>query len=177
MRSKLYTFIVIFITSIMAITGCSEKKDQPEKAVEIEKADNADSITEEDIDSALIVMDEIVEEDEEKTSMTLKIDGLEVPVTWEDNASVAAVCQLVPLTIEMSMYGGFEQVGSIGKSIARNDKQTTTSAGDVVLYSGNQLVIFYGSNTWSYTRLGHIDLSQEEMTDLLGKQDVVISIN
>ncbi len=56
----------------------------------------------------------------------------------------------------MSMYGGFEQVGEIGTSLPRNDVQTTTSAGDIVLYSGNQIVIFYGNNSWAYTRLGHI---------------------
>ena len=69
----------------------------------------------------------------------------------------------------MSMYGGFEQVGSIGSSIARNDKQTTTDYGDIVLYSGNQIVVFYGSNSWAYTRLGHIDMTKEELTELLGK--------
>ena len=76
----------------------------------------------------------------------------------------------------MSIYGGFEQVGSIGQSIARNDKQTTTESGDIVLYSGNQIVVFYGSNSWDYTRLGHVDLSQEEMTDLLGNGNVTITI-
>jgi hypothetical protein len=51
------------------------------------------------------------------------------------------------------MYGGFEQVGSIGQSIARDDEQITTSSGDIALYSGDQIVIFYGSNTWAYTSL------------------------
>ena len=77
----------------------------------------------------------------------------------------------------MSMYGGFEQVGSMGQSLPRNDVQTTTHYGDIVLYSGNQIVIFYGSNTWSYTRLGHVDLTQEEMTELLGGGDVTVTIS
>ncbi|MBP5167542.1 MAG: hypothetical protein ILP09_09830 [Oscillospiraceae bacterium] len=108
--------------------------------------------------------------------MVLKIGDREVPVMWEDNPSVAALGELLPLTIRMSMYGGFEQVGSIGQSIDGNDKQITTSPGDIVLYSGDQIVIFYGSNSWSYTSLGHIDLSREEITALLGEGDVTVTI-
>ena len=115
-------------------------------------------------------------EEGEEENMKLFIDDREVPVTWEDNESVAALRKLLPLTISMSMYGGFEQVGPIGQSIARNDKQTVTESGDIVLYSGDQIVVFYGSNSWAYTRLGHIDLSGKEMTDLLGRKDVEISI-
>ena len=109
--------------------------------------------------------------------MKLKIGETEVPVTWEDNPSVAALRQLLPLTIRMSMYGGFEQVGPIGQSIERNDAQMTTSCGDIVLYSGNQIVVFYGSNSWAYTPLGHIDLSQQEITALLSGGDVAITLS
>ena len=99
-------------------------------------------------------------DDEEKggaeNTMRLLIGETEVPVAWEENESVKALQDLCPLTIRMSMYGGFEQVGSIGQSIVREDQQTVTDSGDIVLYSGNQIVIFYGSNSWAYTRLGHI---------------------
>ena len=102
-------------------------------------------------------------------------------MNWEDNESVEALkelCQDGPLTIQMSMYGGFEQVGSIGPSLPRNDSQTTTQAGDIVLYSGNQIVVFYGANSWAYTRLGHItDQSAQEMAELLGNGDVTITID
>ena len=114
--------------------------------------------------------------DEENKNMVLKIAGSEVPVMWEENPSVEALREILPLTIQMSMYDGFEQVGSIGQSITRNDTQITTAPGDIVLYSGNQVVIFYGSNSWAYSRLGYVDLSQKEMTELLGKGDVTISI-
>ena len=117
--------------------------------------------------------------DEERSEMKLKIGDTEVPVTWEGNASVDALREIVqeePLTIQMSMYGGFEQVGPIGQEIVSDDVQTTTEAGDIVLYSGDQIVIFYGSNSWAYTRLGHADLSQKEMEDLLGNGDVILTI-
>ena len=119
---------------------------------------------------------EKIGEEETVKEMVMKIGGTEVPVTWEDNDSVAALKELLPLTINMSMYGGFEQVGPIGQSIVRNDRQITTEVGDIVLYSGNQIVVFYGSNSWAYTRLGHVDLSAQEMKDLLGKSDVTISL-
>lgn len=113
--------------------------------------------------------------------MVLTINEEVVSVEWEDNESVEALMEIVstePLSIQMSMYGGFEQVGSIGTSLPRNDVQTTTRAGDIVLYSGNQIVIFYGSNSWTYTRLGKVtDKTNAEMMDLLGNGDVIITIS
>jgi hypothetical protein len=108
------------------------------------------------------------------------IDGKEVSVTWKDNDSVKALKDLLKdklLEIKMSKYGGFEQVGSIGKTLPSNDKNITTKPGDIVLYSSNQLVIFYGSNTWSYTKLGHIHLSKEELKALLSNGDVVVTLS
>ena len=113
--------------------------------------------------------------------MKLLIGETEVAVLWEDNESVAALRELIadnPLTISMSMYGGFEQVGSIGKSLPRNDVQTVTEAGDIVLSAGNQIVIFYGSNSWAYTRLGRItDLTLQELTEQLGNGDISITVS
>lgn len=111
--------------------------------------------------------------------LTLKIDGIEVDVIWADNDSVKALKNLAKdgLTINMSKYGGFEQVGSIGSTLPSSDTRITTSPGDIVLYSLNQIVIFYDSNTWSYTKLGHINLSKSELTDLLGDEYVVITID
>ncbi len=115
-----------------------------------------------------------------ETTMIMKIGDTKVNVDWEDNQAVAALRDMAKggdVIIQMSMYGGFEQVGSIGQSLPRDDKQTTTSSGDIVLYSGNQIVVFYGSNSWSYTRLGHIsDKDEADMTDLLSNGDVTITI-
>ena len=116
--------------------------------------------------------------DTEETSMKLFINDTEVPVTWEKNDAVTTLRGLARdgLTISMSMYGGFEQVGSIGQTLPRSDSQTKTESGDIVLYSGSQIVVFYGSNSWSYTRLGHVDLSRAEMTELLANGDVTLRI-
>ena len=114
----------------------------------------------------------------EADSMVMMIDGQKVEVIWEDNAAVAKLKELAAdgLTIEMSLYGGFEQVGAIGQKLPATDSQITTQAGDVVLYAGDKLVVFYGSNSWAYTKLGKIDKTAREMKDLLGDHDVTIEI-
>ena len=109
-------------------------------------------------DALLAWINETGERSMDKT-LSLVIGDTEVSVAWEENASVDALTEMVkaePLTVQLSMYGGFEQVGSLGTSLPRDDAQTTTQAGDIVLYAGNQIVLFYGSNTWAYTRLGRI---------------------
>ena len=114
-----------------------------------------------------------------ETNMQMRIDGTPVAVAWEDNESVSALRELAAsgLAIQMSMYGGFEQVGSIGRRLPSADQQTTTAPGDIVLYSGDQLVVFYGSNSWAYTRLGRItDKDPGEMRELLGNGDVTITL-
>ena len=95
-------------------------------------------------------------------------DGTEQTETEADS--------MVMMIIEMSMYGGFEQVGAIGQKLPATDSQITTQAGDVVLYAGDKLVVFYGSNSWAYTKLGKIDKIAREMKDLLGDHDVTIEI-
>lgn len=78
----------------------------------------------------------------------------------------------------MEQYGGFEQVGTLPQDIIRNDEQMVTVPGDIVLYSGNSLVIFYGSNSWAYTKLGHIEgLSAEELTDILDNSEITVTLS
>ena len=118
----------------------------------------------------IIVMDELL----------LSVGDKSLSVEWEDNESVDALKDLAgsEIKINMAMYGGFEQVGSIGTSLPRNDSQMTTSPGDIVLYSGNQIVIFYGSNSWAYTRLGKITgLNEKELDDTFGNGDVTIGLS
>ena len=126
--------------------------------------------------------DEPSEHADEKTfELQMTIGNTPVSVDWEDNEAVEALkdlCRNQPLTIQMSMYGGFEQVGSIGTALPQNDVQTTTTAGDIVLYSGDQMVVFYGSNTWAYTRLGHItDKTQAELAELLSNGNVTVTLS
>lgn len=122
--------------------------------------------------------EEIVEETVEE-KMTLQMGESAFTATLESNAAVDALVEMMndsPVTIQMSDYSGFEKVGSLGTSLPADDSQTTTRAGDIVLYNGNQIVIFYGSNSWNYTRIGKIDdLSGWE--DALGSGDVMVTFS
>ncbi len=112
-------------------------------------------------------------------ALALSIDGAAVPVVWEDNESVRELLDAAregELTVTLSAYGGFEQVGPLGRRLTRNDVRIQTAPGDIVLYSGNQIVVFYGSNMWEYTRLGRIELTREELTALLAKDSVSLTI-
>ncbi len=168
---------------LICLAACGSKKTEPittPNAAAAQENSTESGMTEHSEDAAsdpeALDEKEIIAEE----TMRLFIGDTEVSVAWEDNESVSALIDLVkagPLVIDMSMYGGFEQVGSIGTSLPRNDKQTTTEAGDIVLYSGDQIVVFYGSNSWAYTRLGRItDKSAEEMAALLGSGNVVLKI-
>jgi len=167
-------FFIPLILALM-LAGCASKTaDTSEEA-----ALPPESLTaEESVPGEITSEEPTVEEAniEKEQPMKLSIEGVEVLVTWEENASVEALRALCPLTIELSMYGGFEQVGPIGQSIVREDEQLTTQYGDIVLYSGNQIVLFYGSNSWAYTKLGHMDLSEQELRDRLGGGDVSITL-
>ena len=120
------------------------------------------------------------EPEKEEASLKLWIGEQEVEVLWEDNDSVRALEELAGaegLTVALSGYGGFEQVGSLGTRLPRSDVQTVTGPGDIVLYSGNSIVLFYGSNSWAYTRLGKIQgLDESELRQLLGGGDVNIRL-
>ena len=113
---------------------------------------------------------------EGQPDMRLYIDGLDVPVVWNDNEAAEELRALVPLTLKLSKYSDFEQVGSIGSVLTSEDERITTDPGDIMLYNSDQIVLFYGSNTWEYTRLGFIDLTEEELRALLGNGDVEITI-
>lgn len=111
--------------------------------------------------------------------MTLQIGNNTFTATLENNDAVDALVDMMceePVVIQLSDYSGFEKVGSLGTSLPASNKQTTAQSGDIVLYNGDQIVIFYGSNSWSYTRLGRIDdLSGWE--DALGSDDVTVTFS
>lgn len=79
-----------------------------------------------------------------------------------------------PVVVPASRYGGFEQVGGLPRPFTAANVQMTTGPGDVVLYAGDQPVVFFGRNSWSYTRLGHIRLPEDVLAALLGVESAVI---
>ena len=113
----------------------------------------------------------------------ITIDGKTLSVELVDNAAtqtLVTALQEGDITYEAHDYGGFEKVGALGRSLPTNDTQTTTQAGDIILYSGNQIVLFYGSNSWSYTRLGRMEYSsQAELESFLkaGQGNVTVKLS
>ena len=109
--------------------------------------------------------------------MNVNVNGSDFTATLEQNTAVDSLVEMLrdgPLTLELSDYAGFEKVGPLGTSLPTSNQQTTTQAGDIVLYQGNQIVMFYGSNSWSYTRLGHID-DLTGWEEALGSGDVTVT--
>lgn len=95
-----------------------------------------------------------------QNKVLLSIGGNTMTATLVDNEATRELKELLgkgPITIQMSDYGGFEKVGALPQSFTTSNSQITTEPGDIILYQGNNMVIFYGSNSWSYTRLGKID--------------------
>lgn len=116
---------------------------------------------------------------EENAEMNMKVQVGDTifSATLEENAAVSALVDMMresPVVLQMNDYSGFEKVGPLGTSLPADNSQTTTHAGDIVLYNGNQIVIFYGSNSWSYTRLGHID-DLTGWEEALGNGDVTVT--
>ncbi len=115
------------------------------------------------------------------TTMHITIGDQTLSATLEDNSSAHALAELLqegPLTIDMHDYGNMEKVGPIGQDLPRNDAQTTTRPGDVILYLGNQLTIYYDTNSWSFTRVARIDgATKEGLLDILGTDDVTVAFS
>ena len=90
----------------------------------------------------------------------ISVGGKTIPIAIEDNNATKELVKALrkaPVSYEANDYGGFEKVGDLGFSLPASDTQITTGPGDVILYSGNQIVLFYGTNTWSYTRIGKME--------------------
>ncbi|MCC8046134.1 MAG: hypothetical protein LIP12_11660 [Clostridiales bacterium] len=118
-------------------------------------------------------------QEEDTMKMNVQVGSSTFIATLESNEAVNALVEMMEsgsITIRMSDYAGFEKVGALGTSLPASDSQTTTQAGDIVLYSSNQIVIFYGSNSWAYTRLGHID-DLTGWEDALGSSDVEVTFS
>ena len=112
--------------------------------------------------------------------LELAVDGRQLEVIWEDNASVEALKALAVGGMELTAepYGGFEQVAALPERIVREDRQTDAQPGDIMLYNGGSIVLFYGSNSWSYTRLGRISgLDEAELAELFGGGGVTLTLS
>ena len=113
--------------------------------------------------------------------MNITVNGRTLTATMADNSSARALIDLLTdgdIVIDMSDYGNFEKVGSLGHTLPQNNENITTEAGDLILYQGNNFVIYYDTNTWNFTRLGKIDgISKAELKELLGNGNVTVTLS
>ena len=171
--------LVLLLAVVLCLSGCAGRYGLPTEPPTSATKDTPQAAESEKSTKMTTEETTMPEIDTTEPMLLLTIDGTAVDVQWENNAAVVELYVLAQnaITVNTSAYGGFEQVGSLPQSFSRSDAQMTTQPGDIVLYSGNQLVIFFGSNSWSYTRLGHIEgFSTDELTALLDKDISVIEI-
>lgn len=199
--------IAIFLCILMACTSlpaCSPADDEPvpppsqeeqtgNDSTDIsdeEETPPEDSIPENPAPNDSIPNENQPEEDNdekgeimEKNKIKLTVNGKSFTATLEENSSAEALRQLLEkgdLSIRMNDYGDMEKVGSLGTSLPRNDRQTTTQPGDLILYLGNSFVIYYDTNSWNFTRLGRLDgiSTRQEVLELLGgKGDITVTLS
>ncbi len=99
-----------------------------------------------------------------------------ITATLADNSSAKAFAELLskgPVSVDMQDYGSFEKVGDLPSSLPRNDTSITTEPGDIILYQGNKITIYYNTNSWNFTRLGKVEgVTPAELKKILGKGNV-----
>ena len=166
---KLFTVFFIVLIICFGFVGCADSSDHTDTS---QNQNGSDDLT------------NTLPEQKEVKEMYISINNNKLKVKLEDNTSVSALVEILKqgdITYTASDYGDFEKVGSLGHTLPANNSTIITQPGDVILYSGNQIVIFYGSNSWSYTRLGRIEgYSVSELRTLLlagrGSVKVVLSL-
>jgi len=110
----------------------------------------------------------------------ISVNNKKLEVVLTDNSATKALVEKLStgsITVQAEDYDNFEKVGSLGFSLPTSDERVTTKPGDLMLYNGSNITLFYGENTWSYTKLGHIDISEAELKTILGSGDVVLVLS
>ena len=112
--------------------------------------------------------------------LLITINGKTLTADFADNSSAKALAEALkqsPITYKADDYGGFEKVGDLGQSFPQNNEQISTSAGDIILYQGHNLCIYYGENSWNFTRIAKIpNITKEELLKFLGDGEIEIKL-
>ena len=179
--------ILLLLCLMLVAGGCGSTQSEPvadntDAASETTAAPGAGEATEQaatDNGVAAEPADAEADADTDSTknrTISITVGDTVLKATLEDNESARAFADMMPLTIRMSGYGGFEQVGSLGESLPAEDVSMETEPGDIVLYNTDSVVLFYGSNSWDYTMLGHIEgKSAGELEAILGSGDIEVN--
>ncbi len=172
-------FVCLLAAGMLAMAGCSGASPSSQ-APASGPASSGSSVPAESADSSLsaaVSEQETQEEESKEMTLSLKVNGEVFTVLPADTEAARALMELAgegPLTLSLQDYSGFEKVGPLGQSLPAQDQQTTTQPGDIVLYQGDQIVLFYGSNRWAYTRLGRVE-TLTGWEEALGSGDVTVA--
>lgn len=193
MKKLLVCMLLLAMAAALTACGSETAKGRTQAAgIETETEEN----TEQESDAAAVYSEtgaKDIASDTEKTdtenetdknegnTMKITVGDITFTAALADNSSAEALKELLaegPLTIDMSDYGNMEKVGPIGTSLPKNDEQITTGAGDIILYQGNSLVIYYDTNSWNFTRIGKIDgVTREELLDAFGEGNATVTFS
>lgn len=182
---------IVLVVIMLSFTACSSEKDIADNDLE-NKENTSENMT---LNEYKMQIDNQVEDSEVSTSeetnfdteknelnqMNIQVGEYSFTANLEDNSSVDALKEYLsdgPVTLSLEDYAGMEKVGDLGISLLRNDEQMNTSAGDIILYQGRSFVIYYGTNSWSLTRLGKIEnVSADELKEALGSGNVDVTLS
>ena len=161
---KVIGLLCVFLLSTVIITGCSKTDNNTTNNMK------ENDVTNNNESSGELKVSEII----------IEVNSKKLTVSLEDNSSTIALVEKLKeqdIVVEAHDYGNFEKVGELGFSLPRNDTQITTKAGDLILYQGNQLSLYYDVNSWNFTKLGEIkNTSTKELKELLGSGDVKLTL-
>lgn len=161
-------FLPLYLFCLLAVASCSEASNTMV----------SDGLTDASqlIQTSAPVLP-VMEGEATMDKIILSFNGQTYTATLADNLSAEAFAELLkdgPWTVSTHDYGNFEKVGSLGTELPRTDEQITTSPGDIILYQGNQITVYYAQNIWNFTRLGRID-DPSGLREALGSGDVEIT--
>ena len=165
---KILTILAFLCISLVA---CGDKDDDTKPAENQEENQNINNSENQD---------NIETEKQEMKTLIITVSGESLEADFADNSSAKALAEALkksPITYKADDYGGFEKVGDLGKSFPQNNEQISTSAGDIILYQGHNLCIYYGENSWNFTRIAKIpNISKEELLKFLGDGEIDIKL-
>ena len=159
---------IAVLVSLVVLVGCDQDRSVSSARVSAESA-SATSAHVSEASSDVVETPGAVSgssSTEARALFLIDVGGAQLTVKPADTEAARALMdhlQAGPVKVSLHAYGGFEQVGSLPWDLPANDEQITTVPGDVMLYQGNQVTIFIGSNSWAYTPLGSIEGATPDM--------------
>lgn len=183
MKKNGFVILLVLILAMLAACGTDRDTDtqssmETDPSSALSEGSGKEAETEHSKSESEEQESEIGTEKNESRKIQIAIGDTILTATPENNPSAEAFLALLqehPITVEMSDYAGMEKVGSLGASLTRSDSQISVGAGDVVLYQGSQITIYYGTNSWNFTKLAHIDdATKENLLEVLGTEDVEV---